>query len=147
VSGEPELQRRDVPTRLPDLEPAGSEPVACEAAEGLARLRADDAVDRDVRPLLKAANRLRGFGSADPVDRALVEPMRMQADLEGGDARIGRRGAGSDGRGDKDQGQSEERPGMHWVDRFRRVQRDPLVAAPPITHEKACAGTSSQRAV
>jgi hypothetical protein len=42
----------------------------------------------------------------------------VQADLEGGDARVGRRGAGGDGRGDKDQGQSEERPGTHGLTVF-----------------------------
>ena len=116
--GEPELQRRDVPALVAELELAGPEPVACEAAEGLARLRADDAVDRDVGALLKAANRLRGARPGEPVDRALIEPMRAQADLKGGDARIGRRGAGGDGRGGKDQGQSKERPGTHGLTVF-----------------------------
>ncbi len=116
--GELELQGGDVPTRLPEQELAAPEPVAREAAEGLARLRPDDAVDREVGALLETANRLRGAAPADPVDRALVQPVRTQADLEGGDARIGRRGAGGDGRGDKDQGQSEERSGTHGLTVF-----------------------------
>ena len=88
---------------------------AGEAAQRLPGLRADDPVDRDVGAPLEAANRLGGAGAGDPVDRPLVEPMRVQADLEGGDARIGRRGAGGDRRGDKDQGQSKERPGTHGM--------------------------------
>ena len=51
--------------------------------------------------------------------------MRTQADLEGGDARIGRRGAGGDGRGGKDQGQSEKRPGMHGLTVFAVPRRIP----------------------
>src|SRR5439155_4424122 len=98
VLGGPELQRRNVPAFVADLELAGAEPVAGEAAERFAGLRAGDPVDRDVGTLLEAANRLRCAGPADPVDRALIEPMRVQADLEGGHARIGRRGAGGDGR-------------------------------------------------
>jgi len=118
VLGEPELERRDVPAFLAEVELASPQPVAREAAEGLARLRADDPVDRDVGALLEAANCLRGARPGEPVDRALVEPMRTQADLKGGDARIGRRGAGGDGRGGKDQGQSKERPGTHGLTVF-----------------------------
>ena len=116
--GEPELQRGDVPTCLPVQELAAAESVTREATECAARLRPDDTVDREVGPLLEAANRLRGAGPGEPVDRALIEPMRAQADLKGGDARIGRRGAGGDGRGDKDQGQSKERPGTHGLTVF-----------------------------
>ena len=103
---------------LPSSRLRGTEPVAREAAERLARLRADDAVDRDVGLLLEAANRLRRARSGEPVDRALIKPMRAQADLKGGDARIGRRGAGGDGRGGEDQGQSKERPGTHGLTVF-----------------------------
>src|SRR2546430_6915775 len=102
VLGELELKRGDVPAPLPEAKLAAADPGSREAAESLARLRPDDAVDRDVGPLLEATDRLRGSTPADPVDRAAVEPVRMQADLEGGDARIGRRGTWSDGRGDKD---------------------------------------------
>jgi hypothetical protein len=118
VLGEPELERRDVPALVPELEAARTEPVAREAAESLAGLRADHAVDRDVGLFLEAANRLRRARPGEPVDRALIKPMRAQADLKGGDARIGRRGAGGDGRGGEDQGQSKERPGTHGMTVF-----------------------------
>ena len=126
VLGQPELQGRDVPALVAELELAGPQPVACEAAEGLARLRADDAVDGDVGALLKAANRLCGTRSGEPVDRALIKPMRAQADLKGGDARIGRRGAGGDRRGGEDQGQSKERPGTHGLTVFATSGGNPL---------------------
>src|SRR6266545_5386612 len=107
------LERGDVPTRLADLERPAAEPVAGEATEGLTRLRADDAVDREVGAGLEAADRLRGCGAGDPVDRTLVEPVRVQADLKGGNARLGRRGTGGEGRRGEDEGQHEERPDAH----------------------------------
>ena len=73
----------------------------------------DDDWYRDVRPFLEPADRLCGRRTVEPVDRAPVEAMRTQADLEGGDARIGCRGARGKGRDGKDQGQSEERSGKH----------------------------------
>ena len=94
VLGELELERRDVPAGVAEIEAAAAEPVAAKRPRARARLRADDAVDGDVRALLEAADRLCGRRAGDAVDRALVEPMRAQADLKGGDARIGRRGAG-----------------------------------------------------
>jgi hypothetical protein len=51
--------------------------------------------------------------------------MRVQADLKGGNARIGRRCAGGDGRDGKDQGQSKERSGTHGVIVFDRAQENP----------------------
>ena len=99
--------------------------MAGEAAEGASGLRTDDAVDRDVGALLKFANRLRRRRAVEPVDRAGVEAVRTQADLEGGDARIGRRGAGGEGRGGKDQGQSEKRSGTHGLSVFDGSARIP----------------------
>jgi hypothetical protein len=87
--------------------------MAREPAERTPGLRPDDTVDRDVRTLLKPANCLRRCRAVEPVDRTVIEAVRTQADLEGGNARIGRRGAGSERCDDKDQGQSEKRPGMH----------------------------------
>ena len=87
--------------------------MAGEPAERSSGLRPDDAVDCDVRPLLEPADRLRRSRAVEPVDRADVKAVRTQADLEGGDARIGRRAARGEGRDGKDQGQSKERSGMH----------------------------------
>ena len=87
--------------------------MAGEPAERASGLRSGDAVDGDVRPFLEPADRLCGRRTVEPVDRAPVEAMRTQADLEGGDARIGCRGARGEGRDGKDQGQSEERSGKH----------------------------------
>jgi hypothetical protein len=51
--------------------------------------------------------------------------MRVQADLKGGNARIGRRGVGGDCPGGKDQGQSKERSGTHGVIVFDRARENP----------------------
>ena len=51
--------------------------------------------------------------------------MRAQADLKGGNARIGRRGAGGESRGGKDQGQSKERSGTHGLTVFAVSWRNP----------------------
>jgi hypothetical protein len=42
----------------------------------------------------------------------------VQADLEGGNARIGRGGMGGQRRSGKDKGQSKDRPGAHGLSDF-----------------------------
>ena len=109
-----ELQRGDVPAGSADAERTRTEPVPGEPAKCSAGLGADDPVDGDAGACLEPADRSLGRAARDPVDRALVEPARMQADLEGGYARIGgRRGLGDEGRGGEDDGQREERPDAH----------------------------------
>ena len=108
-----ELECRDVPTGLATDERAAADPVTCEPAERLACLGADDTVDLDTRASLKAADRFRGRGASDPVDRAPVEPMRTQTDLEGGDARAGRGALGGCERRDENKGQCKKRPDSH----------------------------------
>src|SRR5204862_7912030 len=99
VLGELELQRRDVPAGLPEPERAAAEPVAREAAQRAACLGADDAVDREAGVRLQPPDRLLRRRAREPVDRARIEPARVQADLEGGYARICCRGLGDEGRG------------------------------------------------
>ena len=53
-----------------------------EPAERVSRLRAGESVDRDLRALLELPDRNRRPGSGDAVDRALVEPVRAQSDLQ-----------------------------------------------------------------
>src|SRR5207253_229156 len=104
-----ELERSDVPAGPAELERAAAEAVAGEATERAARLRPNDPVDDEPGALLESPDRLRGGRTLDPVDRTVVEPMRAQADLEGGYARIERRGAGAgdDSGGDENEGQRE----------------------------------------
>ena len=113
-----ELQRCDVPAGLADAEWTAAEPVPGEPAERAAGLGADDPVDGDAGARLEPADRLLCGRPRDPVDRALVEPARVQADLKGGYARIGGRGLGDEGRGGEDDGQREERPGAHGMSVF-----------------------------
>jgi hypothetical protein len=118
VLGELELQRGDVPARVPEVEVPAAEAVPGEAAERAACLRAHDAVDLDPRTGLEFADRLLRCRAGDAVDRPLVEPARVQPDLQRGDARIGRRSLGDEGCGDEDDGQREERPVAHGMSLF-----------------------------
>ena len=93
-------------------------PVPGEPAERTAGLGADNAIDGDAGACLQPADRLLCGGPRDPVDRAPVEPTRVQADLEGGYARIGCRRLGDEGRGSDDDGQREGRPDAHGTSVF-----------------------------
>src|SRR5205807_6307829 len=109
---------RDVPACLADAERTGAEPVPGEPAERPAGLRADDPVDGDAGACLEPPNRLLCGRPRDPVDRPPVEPARVQADLEGGYARICGRGLGDEGCGGEDDGQREDRPDAHGTSVF-----------------------------
>src|SRR6266508_4709081 len=102
-----------------------------EAAERTPRLRTDDAVDGDAGVDLEAADRLRGPRTLDPVDRAGIEPTRVQADLEGGHARIGHGALGGGESRDEDEGQNEKRPDVHGVVPVRHGVSDPLTDTSP----------------
>ncbi len=68
-----------------------------------------------MRAPLQAPDRLRGARSVDPVDRALVEPARLEADLERGNGCVPGLGLGDEDGRDED-GQNKERPGAHgWT--------------------------------
>jgi hypothetical protein len=114
VLGQLELERGHVPTCLTDQQWPAAQGVPREAAERPPRLRTDDAVDGDASVDLEAADRLRGRRALDPVDRAGIEPTRVQTDLEGGHARIGRGALGGGESRGEDEGQYEKRPDAHW---------------------------------
>src|SRR5919201_3218453 len=104
VERELELQRGDVPGDPPVAQRARPEAMTREAAEGAARLRPRHAVHRDPRATLQLAHGAFRQRPPDPVDRAVVEPTRVQRDLERGDGGAGcgaRRGGGGGGGGDE----------------------------------------------
>ena len=89
--GEAELQRRDVPALHAGLERPRSQAGATELAERPSGLGPDDPVDRDLRADLDRAHGVLGLRADQPVDRAVVDAVRAQRNLERGDARISRR--------------------------------------------------------
>ena len=81
MESELELQRGHVPAGEPPAERPRSEPMSRETAERSPRLRPRDAVDADPGMPLQPANRARGGGAANAVDRAGVEPVGAERDL------------------------------------------------------------------
>src|SRR5919204_5203834 len=116
-----ELQRGHVPTDASKPQRPRAEPVACEASKRATSLRSWDAVDGDPRAPLQLSHRTPRQRSCDPVDRPVIETVRTQRYLQGGDARArngdSRRGSGGHGRrsGDRgsQEGQSKRKPPLH----------------------------------
>ena len=84
---ERELQLGHVPAGHSGREGAGAEDVPREASQGAARLRADDAVGGQTVKTLKADYGGSRHRSGDTVDRAPVDVVVAQRDLQRGDGR------------------------------------------------------------
>ena len=96
MPGERELQRRDVPSPAADRQVSPPErPSPSVPAEGLARARPDDAVRGEARPALEAHHSPLGARTENAVDRPVVEPVRPETDLKGGDVRAACTGGAS----------------------------------------------------
>src|SRR4029450_2071286 len=105
---------RPAPALVTEVERAAGEPRLREASERLAGLRSDDPVDDEMGAFLQTPDRAGGRGAVDPVDRAPVEAMRMQADLQGSHGRVPRGSLGGGGdRCESQHGQSQQRSGTH----------------------------------
>ena len=85
VPGELELERGDVPAAVPAVHHPVAEAMSRVAAERPPGLRARDPVDGDSGAALQRAHAAPRSRAHDPVDRASVEPARLQPDLKGGD--------------------------------------------------------------
>jgi hypothetical protein len=86
VDREQPLQRRDVPAARIGVDHARAEPVAAPPAQRAARARPGDPVHDKSAPGLKPPHSFPRRRSADAVDRAAVQPLRAQRDLERGGA-------------------------------------------------------------
>ena len=103
VATEPELEHRDVPADRPDAEVALSEQRAATRAERAARLPVDPPVRLQALFPLERRERVACPRADDPVDRAGMEALRAQGNLDGRDAGVRTdavvRGEAADGNG------------------------------------------------
>lgn len=100
--------------------------MASVPSQRTARLRPDHAVRDEAVPPLEALYGPDGAGSANPVDRAGVEPSRLERHLKRRHP-ASRQGAGGRGEGEKDDGCGDERSWRHNPVRvrFRRWRTTP----------------------
>src|SRR5215472_1784728 len=110
---EEELEHRDVPAEGAAVQRPRAEERAAERTEGRARPLVGDAGDGQPVALLKGANRGDGLRSRDRVDRAAVETLGAQGDLQAG--RLGVPCAGERGRrsGHRDDRENPEQKETH----------------------------------
>jgi hypothetical protein len=122
-----ELQRGDVPADQPAPQRARAERVPAEAAESQPCPSPGKAVDREAGTPLKAPDGLGGLRPGDPVDRARVEAVCVQADLKRRDAGApgGEAGCG-EGRGEEDERQGENTSRPHGSSCFGGPPRPPV---------------------
>jgi hypothetical protein len=104
VPREEELERGDVPAGHAPAQGTAADAVAGEAPERAAGARADDPVGGEARAALEMQDGAPRGRAADPVDRAPVEAVRPERDLERGDARLPHPLGGSG----EDEGRSED---------------------------------------
>jgi hypothetical protein len=112
VGREGKLERRDVPAGLPSPEQARSEAVASVPSQRTACVRPDHAVRDEAVPPLEALYGPDGAGAANPVDRAGVEPPRLERHLERRHPASGE-GAGGRDDGEEDDSCDDERSWRH----------------------------------
>jgi hypothetical protein len=109
-SAQPELQHRDVPPDRTDRELTLAEQRLATTTERLPRLSIEETRGPNPVDALEAEHRVRGELPAHPVDWTSVEPVRIQRDLESGDASTGREPAGrehEDAKGHRDANDGE----------------------------------------
>ena len=96
MPGKRKLQRGDVPTAGADRQVSAPErPSASVLTEGLARALSDHAVRGEARSALEPHDGPLGARTENAVDRPLVEPVRPETDLKGGDVRASCTGGAS----------------------------------------------------
>jgi hypothetical protein len=88
AASEHELEYGDVPAERADTQETASQPRPSVPAERCTGPRAEDPVDDEAAPALKGPHGLLRLGPEQAVDRACVEAMRTEADLERADPGI-----------------------------------------------------------